>query len=66
VGGGGSHHLSSAPLIYFHRHRPLPGGDLEIHHDLFVGIALALLGNFFLAVASTLGSHETVPMRFPA
>jgi hydrogenase-4 component F len=54
--------LASAPLIYFHRH----GRSLEATWKYImicsVGIALALLGNFFLAVASTLGEHEHVPL----
>lgn len=54
--------LASAPLIYFHRH----GRSLEATWKYImicsVGIALALLGNFFLAVASTLGEHQHVPL----
>lgn len=54
--------LTSAPLIYFHRHRRSLEATWKYIMICSVGIALALLGNFFLAVASTLGEHENVPM----
>ncbi len=54
--------LSSAPLIYFHRHRRSLEATWKYLMICSVGIALALLGNFFLAVASTLGTQSHVPM----
>ena len=54
--------LSSAPLIYFHRHRRSLEATWKYLMICSVGIALALLGNFFLAVASTLGTGSHVPM----
>ena len=54
--------LSSAPLIYFHRHRRSLEATWKYLMICSVGIALALLGNFFLAVASTLGLESHVPM----
>ncbi len=50
--------LSSAPLIYFNRNQ----GSLEATWRYLlicsVGIALALLGNFFLAVATSVAANE--------
>ena len=43
--------LASAPLIYFHRHRRSLEAAWKYLLICSVGIALALLGNFFLAVA---------------
>lgn len=54
--------LASAPLIYFHRHRRSLEATWKYLMICSVGIALALLGNFFLAVASTLGAQSHVPM----
>jgi hydrogenase-4 component F len=54
--------LVSAPLIYFHRHRRSLEATWKYLMICSVGIALALLGNFFLAVASTLGEESHVPM----
>ncbi len=54
--------LASAPLIYFHRHRRSLEATWKYLMICSVGIALALLGNFFLAVASTLGHESFVPM----
>ena len=54
--------LASAPLIYFHRHRRSLEATWKYIMICSVGIALALLGNFFLAVAATIGKHENVPM----
>ncbi len=54
--------LASAPLIYFHRHRRSLEATWKYIMVCSVGIALALLGNFFLAVASTVGEHENIPM----
>ena len=47
--------LSSAPLIYYHRHHRSLEAAWKYLLICSVGIALALLGNFFLAVASTAG-----------
>ncbi len=54
--------LASAPLIYFHRHRRSLEATWKYIMICSVGIALALLGNFFLAVAATLAENEHVPM----
>jgi hydrogenase-4 component F len=54
--------LVSAPLIYFHRHRRSLEATWKYLLICSVGIALALLGNFFLAVASTLGVESHVPL----
>jgi hydrogenase-4 component F len=45
--------LASAPLIYFHRHHRSLEAAWKYLLICSVGIALALLGNFFLAVAAT-------------
>lgn len=44
--------LASAPLVYFHRHRRSLEATWKYLMICSVGIALALLGNFFLAVAA--------------
>ncbi len=44
--------LSSAPLIYFHRHHRSLEATWKYLVICSVGIALALLGNFFLSVAA--------------
>ncbi len=54
--------LASAPLIYFHRHRRSLEATWKYLMICSVGIGLALLGNFFLAVASTIGPNESIPM----
>ncbi len=43
---------------------PLPGGHRKYLMICSVGIALALLGNFFLAVAATLDERQAVPLVF--
>ena len=48
--------LVSAPLIYFHRHHRSLEATWKYLLICSVGIALALLGNFFLAVAAS-GKH---------
>jgi hydrogenase-4 component F len=51
--------LSSAPLIYFHRHHRSLEATWKYLLICSVGIALALLGNIFLAVAaSDPGAHH--------
>jgi hydrogenase-4 component F len=51
--------LSSAPLIYFHRHHRSLEATWKYLLICSVGIALALLGIFFLAVASAGRSGDT-------
>lgn len=51
--------LSSAPLIYFHRHHRSLEATWKYLLICSVGIALALLGIFFLAVASAGHSGDT-------
>lgn len=52
--------LASAPLIYFHRHHRSLEATWKYLLICSVGIALALLGNFFLAVAAAAqGSSST-------
>jgi hydrogenase-4 component F len=54
--------LASAPLIYFHRqHRSLEA-TWKYLMICSVGIALALLGNFFLAVAASNHGGPPVPL----
>ncbi len=50
--------LCSAPLIYFHRHHRSLEAAWKYLMICSVGIALALLGNFFLAVAFGSGSRS--------
>src|SRR5260370_11137780 len=45
--------LASAPLIYFHRHHRSLEATWKYLLICSVGIALALLGNFLLAVAAS-------------
>jgi hydrogenase-4 component F len=54
--------LASAPLIYFHRHHRSLEATWKYLVICSVGIALALLGNFFLAVALPARSGENVPL----
>ena len=54
--------LVSTPLIYFHRHRRSLEATWKYLMICSVGIALALLGNFFLAVASRVGEVNHVPL----
>src|SRR5207237_3633511 len=53
--------LSSAPLIYFHRHHRSLEATWKYLLICSVGIGLALLGNFFLAVAAS-GAHGSLPL----
>lgn len=51
--------LASAPLIYFHRHARSLEAAWKYLLICSIGIALALLGNFLIAVATmNTGSHE--------
>lgn len=52
--------LASAPLIYFHRHHRSLEATWKYLLICSVGIALALLGNFFLAVAARFTSGPVV------
>lgn len=54
--------LASAPLIYFHRHHRSLEATWKYLLICSVGIALALLGNFFLAVAATGPGHAPIPL----
>ena len=60
--------LASAPLIYFHRHHRSLEATWKYLLICSVGIALALLGNFFLAVAASVpGETQTqLPLVLPA
>ncbi len=53
--------LASAPLIYFHRHHRSLEATWKYLLICSVGIAIALLGNFFLAVAAA-GSGTPLPL----
>lgn len=50
--------LVSAPLIYFHRHRRSLEATWKYLLICSVGIALALLGNFFLAISASRGGAD--------
>lgn len=54
--------LTSAPLIYYHRHHRSLEAAWKYLLICSVGIALALLGNFFLAVAFTPEGGTTPPL----
>ena len=56
--------LVSAPLIYFHRHHRSLEATWKYLLICSVGIAIALLGNFFLAVAAA-SPGETLPLVLP-
>jgi len=56
--------LASAPLIYFHRHHRSLEATWKYLLICSVGIALALLGNFFVAVAARTVGEPTVHMTF--
>jgi hydrogenase-4 component F len=57
--------LTSAPLIYFHRHHRSLEATWKYLLICSVGIALALLGNFLLAVAASGGSGAPSTMLLP-
>lgn len=50
--------LASAPLVYFHKHRRSLEAAWKYLLICSVGIALALLGNFFLAVSASGSGNE--------
>jgi hydrogenase-4 component F len=54
--------LASAPLIYFHRHHRSLEATWKYLLICSVGIAIALLGNFFLAVAAAGPDGTTLPL----
>ncbi|HTX20912.1 MAG TPA: proton-conducting transporter membrane subunit [Candidatus Aquilonibacter sp.] len=54
--------LASAPLIYFHRHHRSLEATWKYLLICSVGIALALLANFFLGVAATQTAGDGFPM----
>jgi hydrogenase-4 component F len=54
--------LASAPLIYFHRHHRSLEAAWKYLLICSVGIALALLGNFFLAVAASDPGGAPIPL----
>lgn len=54
--------LASAPLIYFHRHHRSLEATWKYLLICSVGIALALLANFFLAVAAARVGHASYPL----
>jgi hydrogenase-4 component F len=58
--------LASAPLIYFHRHHRSLEATWKYLMICSVGIALALLGNFFLAVAASTPAGTQLPLVLPA
>ncbi|MDD5153610.1 MAG: proton-conducting transporter membrane subunit [Desulfovibrionales bacterium] len=54
--------LASAPLIYFHRHDRSLEATWKYLLLCSVGIALALLGNFFLTVAASAPGGGSIPL----
>ena len=54
--------LASAPLIYFHRHHRSLEATWKYLLICSVGIGLALLGNFFLAVSATIHGGASIPL----
>lgn len=54
--------LASAPLIYFHRHARSLEAAWKYLLICSIGIALALLGNFLLAVATRTPAGEETPL----
>jgi len=54
--------LASAPLIYFHRHHRSLEATWKYLLICSVGIALALLGNFFLVVAASVPESGSVSL----
>lgn len=57
--------LVSAPLIFFHRHHRSLEATWKYLLICSVGIALALLGTFFLAIAATQADGSVVPLVVP-
>jgi hydrogenase-4 component F len=57
--------LASAPLIFFHRHHRSLEATWKYLLICSVGIALALLGNFFLAIAVVQPDGASLPLVVP-
>lgn len=57
--------LATTPLIYFHRNRHSLEAAWKYLLLCSVGIAMALLGNFFLAVATAQGSGGELELLLP-
>lgn len=57
--------LASAPMIYFHRYPRSLEATWKYLVICSVGIALALLGNFFLAMAARIGSAAPLHLVIP-
>jgi hydrogenase-4 component F len=57
--------LASAPLIYYHRHHRSLEAAWKYLLICSVGIALALLGNFFLSVAVSAGANQEINLLTP-
>jgi len=55
--------LASAPLIYFHRHHRSLEAAWKYLLICSIGIALALLGTFLLAVATKSAVYGEIPLR---
>ncbi len=58
--------LASAPLIYFHRHARSLEATWKYLLICSVGIAMALLGSFFLAIAGEVVGGGATPMDVPS
>lgn len=58
--------LASAPLIFFHRHHRSLEATWKYLLICSVGIALALLGNFFLAIAAVQSDGSSLPLVVPS
>jgi hydrogenase-4 component F len=58
--------LASAPLIYFHRHHRSLEATWKYLLICSVGIALALMGNFCMAVAASFGEGEPIRLTIQA
>jgi hydrogenase-4 component F len=54
--------LATAPLLYFHKHSRSLEATWKYLLICSVGIALALLGNFFLIVAANENGQESIPL----
>ena len=54
--------LATAPLIYFHRHRKSLEATWKYLLICSIGIALALFGNFLLAVSTSSGRVDELPL----
>lgn len=58
--------LTSAPLIYYHRHHRSLEATWKYLIICSVGIALALLGNFFLSASASIQQTEHIPLVLDA